>query len=70
MPTRLDAHGRPYVFGMRQGKPFVTVRAEGGRAEETYEVEYTLGAKRYQGYLSTRPDGRVCVLPAFWHVEN
>ena len=37
--ARLNAHGRSYVFGMRQGKPFVTVRAE-GRAEETYRVDY------------------------------
>ena len=62
--ARLNAHGRSYAFGMRQGKPFVTVRAE-GRAEETYQVDCTLGAKRFQGYLSTLPDGRMYVLPVF-----
>ena len=67
--ARLSAHGRSYVFGTRQGKPFVTVRAE-GRAAETYQVDYTLGAKRFQGYLSTLPDGRMYVLPVFWHVQN
>ncbi len=67
--ARLTAHGRSYVFGRRQGKPFVTVRAE-GRAEQTYQVDYTLGAKRFQGYLSTLPDGRMYVLPVFWHVET
>jgi hypothetical protein len=35
---------------------------------ETFTVDYTLGAKRYQGYLSTMPDGRIFVLPIFWHV--
>ena len=67
--ARLTAHGRSYVFGTRQGKPFVTVRAE-GRAAETFQVDYTLGAKRFQGYLSTLPDGRMYVLPVFWHVPN
>ena len=42
---------------MKDGKPFVSV-SFGGRAAETFSVDYTLGAKRYQGYLSTLPDGR------------
>ena len=33
--ARLSAHGRSYVFGTRQGKPFVTVRAEGRAARPT-----------------------------------
>lgn len=58
--ARLNAHGRSYGFGTRQGRPFVTVRAE-GRAAETYRVDHTLGSKRFQGYLSTLPDGRMYV---------
>lgn len=64
----LSAHGRSYAFGTRQGKPFVTMRAA-GRAVKTHSVDYTLGSKRFQGYLSTLPDGRMYVLPVFWHVE-
>ncbi len=67
--ARLSAHGRSYVFGTKQGKPFVTVRAP-GNATQTYPVDYTLGSKRLQGYLSTLPDGRMYVLPVFWHVET
>ncbi len=67
--ARMSAHGRSYTFGTKQGKPFVTVRAE-GRGAETYQVDYTLGSKRFQGYLSTLPDGRMYVLPVFWHVET
>ena len=26
--------------------------------------------KRYQGYLSKLADGRIYVLPAFWHIES
>ena len=40
------------------------------RPPETFSVDYTLGAKRYQGYLSTLPDGRIYVLPVFWHVAD
>ena len=67
--ARFSAHGRSYEFGTRNGKPFVTVRA-GGRPAETHTVDYTLGSKRFQGYLSTLSDGRIYVLPVFWHVER
>lgn len=67
--TRFADHGREYEFGTRDGRPFIRV-ASGRRPAETFSVDYTLGAKRYQGYLSTLPDGRIYVLPAFWHVES
>ncbi|MGE0463834.1 MAG: multiheme c-type cytochrome [Vicinamibacterales bacterium] len=67
--ARLSAHGRSYTFGRKDGKPYVSV-AFGDREPETFTVDYTLGAKRYQGYLSTLPDGRIYVLPVFWHVES
>ncbi len=67
--TAFTDHDRAYTFGRRNGKPFVTVRF-GAAAPETFPVDYTLGAKRYQGYLSTLPDGRIYVLPIFWHVEH
>ena len=51
------------------GKPFMRV-AFGTAKPETFRVDYTLGSKRYQGYLSTLADGRMYVLPAFWHVES
>jgi predicted CXXCH cytochrome family protein len=67
--TRFSDHDRSYTFGMKDGKPFVSV-AFGARAPETFTVDYTLGAKRYQGYLSTLPEGRIYVLPVFWHVAS
>jgi len=68
--ARFAAHGRSYEFGMRDdGRPFVRV-SFGGRPPETYAVDYTLGWKRYQGYLSTLPNGRIYVLPTFWHVQS
>ena len=50
--TRFEDHGRWYTFGRKDGKPYIAV-ASGGRPAETFTVDYTLGAKRYQGYLST-----------------
>ena len=65
--TKFADYGRAYTFGMKDGKPSVSI-AFGNRAPETFTVDYTLGAKRYQGYLSKLPDGRIYVLPMFWHV--
>ena len=67
--TTFADHDRSYTFGMKGGKPFVTI-AFGDRAPETFTVDYTLGAKRYQGYLSMLPEGRIYVLPVFWHVAS
>jgi predicted CXXCH cytochrome family protein len=67
--THFADHGRAYEFGRKGGKPFVRI-AFGDRATETFPVDYTLGFKRYQGFLSKLPDGRIYVLPSFWHVET
>ncbi len=67
--TRFADHDRAYAFGTKDGKPYVSVSL-GGRAPETFSVDYTLGAKRYQGYLSTLPEGRIYVLPVFWHIAT
>jgi len=67
--TKFADHDRAYTFGMKDGKPFVSV-SFGGRVPETFSVDYTLGAKRYQGYLATLPEGRIYVLPVFWHIAS
>jgi predicted CXXCH cytochrome family protein len=67
--TKFADHDRSYSFGMKAGRPYVSI-AFGDRAPETFTVDYTLGAKRYQGYLSMLPEGRIYVLPVFWHVAS
>lgn len=62
-------NGRAYRMTMREGRRYVAV-SHGGRPFETFEVHYTLGAKRVQGYLSRLPGGRLYVLPVFWHVAQ
>lgn len=67
--TTFADHDRAYAFGRKDGRPFVTVKF-GQAPPETFTVDYTLGAKRYQGYLATLPDGRIYVLPVFWHIAS
>jgi hypothetical protein len=78
--THLEQYGRAYTMEARGGRYFITVArapgAAGGasragdRPAETFEVSYTLGARRFQGYLAKLPDGRIYVLPVFWHNES
>jgi predicted CXXCH cytochrome family protein len=67
--TKFADHDRSYQFGIKDGKPWISI-AFGGNAPETFTVEYTLGAKRFQGYLAKLPEGRIFVLPVFWHVTT
>lgn len=67
--AKLSEFGRSYEFGRRNGVPFMKITF-GDREPESFTVDYTLGSKRYQGYLSKLPDGRIYVLPAFWQVES
>lgn len=62
-------HGRAYRMETRNGRRFISV-SHGGRPSQRFEVHYTLGAKRFQGYLTRLPDGRLYVLPVFWHVAQ
>ena len=67
--TKFADHDRAYTFGTKDGKPYVSV-SFGGRVPETFSIDYTLGAKRYQGYLATLPEGSIYVLPVFWHIAS
>jgi hypothetical protein len=63
--AHLEAYGRSYRMERSGGRYTVSVSTNGGPAA-TYQVDYTLGAKRFQGYLSKLADGRIYVLPVFW----
>ena len=62
-------NGRAYKMEVRNGRRFISV-SHGGGPFEKFEVHYTLGAKRFQGYLTRLPEGRIYVLPVFWHVAQ
>ncbi|MBZ5557130.1 MAG: HEAT repeat domain-containing protein [Acidobacteriia bacterium] len=61
-------HGRTYDMRAANGGYSIAV-TRGSAPPETFDVHFTLGAKRFQGYLSRLPDGRIYVLPVFWNVE-
>ena len=67
--AKFSDHDRSYTFSSKNGKPMIAI-SFGGRPAETFTVDYTLGSKRYQGYLSMLPEGRMYVLPVFWHVAD
>ena len=67
--THLEKYGRAYKMSARDGRYFIAVAHEGGAFEE-FEVHFTLGVNRFQGYLSKLADGRIYVLPVFWHRET
>jgi predicted CXXCH cytochrome family protein len=68
-PVRFEAYGRAYSMETHDGRYFISV-ARNARPAEKFEVHYTLGARRFQGYLSKLADGRIYVLPVFWHNES
>src|SRR5438445_12812985 len=67
-PVQFAQYGRAYTMETHDGRYFISI-VHNGRPAEKFEVHYTLGARRFQGYLSKLPDGRIYVLPAFWHNE-
>jgi predicted CXXCH cytochrome family protein len=67
--THVEQNGRAYTMESKDGRYYVSI-AHDGRPAEKFQVDYTLGANRFQGYLSKLPDGRIYVLPIFWHNES
>ena len=61
--------GARYTLGRASDRftiagPFPTAR------EQVHRVDYTLGSRRIQHYLTSLPDGRIVVLPPTWDVER
>jgi predicted CXXCH cytochrome family protein len=67
--THLEQNGRAYTMDANNGRYTISI-AHDGRPAENFQVDYTLGARRFQGYLSKLPDGRIYVLPIFWHNDT
>ena len=57
----------PYRLTKRAGAYYITESYLTGKPVER-RVDYTLGSRRIQHYLSTLPDGRIVVLPPAWDV--
>jgi predicted CXXCH cytochrome family protein len=57
----------PYKLSRRDGAYYITETYLTGKPQE-HRVEYTLGNRRIQHYLTTLPGGRIVVLPPSWDV--
>jgi predicted CXXCH cytochrome family protein len=63
----LDLHGATYSVERADGKFYVTESELSGKPWK-HQVDFALGSRRVQHYLTTLPDGRIVVLPTTWDV--
>jgi predicted CXXCH cytochrome family protein len=58
-----------YAFRVEGGRYFITESYLTGKPQE-HAIEYTLGSRRVQHYLTTLADGRMIILPPSWDVQR
>ena len=61
--------GHTYRMSLKDGAYSMTVTKPRGESK-TYPIDYTVGSRRIQGYMSTLPDGQLYILPAYWHIPT
>lgn len=64
---KIALHDSKYSIQFRNGKYYIAESDLTGKPEE-HVIQYTLGSRRVQHYLTTLPDGRIVVLPPTWDV--
>lgn len=62
---RIVLRGEPYTVSQRDGAFYISESYLFGKPQE-HRVQYTLGNRRIQHYLTTLPDGKIVVLPPTW----
>lgn len=65
--SHLLLHGSTYALQHRENHFYITESELSGKPWE-HRIEYTLGDRRFQHYLTTLPDGRILLLPPTWNV--
>jgi len=66
---QIQLRGDNYALRERQGVYYITESYLSNKPQE-HRVDYTLGSRRMQHYLTTLPDGRIVVLPPTWDVQR
>ena len=66
---RIVLYGSPYEFSLVKGQYFITESYLTG-TERQHRVDYTLGNRRIQHYLTTLKSGRIIVLPPSWDIQR
>jgi len=64
---QVQLRGLSYRFRQQAGTYYITESYLTGKEQE-HRVDYTLGNRRIQHYLTTLPNGRIIVLPPSWDV--
>ncbi|MGP8244403.1 MAG: ammonia-forming cytochrome c nitrite reductase subunit c552 [Bryobacteraceae bacterium] len=67
--ARVVLRGSAYGLSARNGSYYVTESDLTGKPRE-HRVDYTLGNRRIQHYLTTLADGRIIVLPPSWDIQR
>jgi predicted CXXCH cytochrome family protein len=67
--SQFQLRGSNYQLVRRKDAFFITESYLTGKPQE-HHVDYTLGNRRIQHYLTTLPSGRVIVLPPSWDVQR
>jgi tetratricopeptide (TPR) repeat protein len=64
-PGKVTLRGSTFLLAHRDGRYYITESYLAGRVWD-HQIDYTLGGRRIQQYLSTLRDGRILVLPISW----
>jgi hypothetical protein len=64
---RIVLRGENYQLNSHNGAWYITESYLTGKPVE-HRIDYTLGNRRIQHYLTTLPDGRILVLPPSWDI--
>jgi len=65
----ITLHGHSYGLHARDGTFYITESELSGKEQE-HRIEYTLGSRRIQHYLTTIDQGRIVVLAPSWDVQR
>ena len=68
-PPAIVLNGRRFGLRAADGRFFITESYLTGRERE-HQVQYTLGSRRVQHYLTTIENGKMIVLPPSWDVQR
>ena len=61
--------GYTYRMFIKDDKYHMTVQPPRGDST-THTIDYVVGSRRVQGYMTKLPDGRLYLLPAYYHITT
>ena len=66
---QVELRGEKYLLREQNGVYYITESYLSGKPEE-HRIDYTLGNRRMQHYLTTLASGRIVVLPPTWDIQR